>query len=164
MELKDVYAYNPETGIFTWKINKTRARAGASTGCPNRGGYLRTVYEGVTYSVARLAWFLYYNEWPKNDLDHINGNRIDNSLKNLRLATRQQNMANKKYHKNSSSNFKGVYWRKSIKKWVASISLNKERFYLGAFNDEIEAARAYDLKAKELFGEYAKLNIKGEEH
>jgi len=100
-----------------------------------------------------------------NRTDHINGNGLDNRRENLRECTNQQNSFNsRKPRGNTSSKYKGV-WRDHIRnKWDAYIKKNYKRIHLGRFKDEIEAAKVYDKKAKELFGEFAKLNFPGDNH
>lgn len=93
-------------------------------------------------------------------VDHINGNGLDNRRSNLRLATAFQNLANMAIRPHTSQ-YKGVSYykhRTSYKKWVAEIRCNRKRVRLGAFESEIEAARAYNEAAKNLFGEFARLN------
>ena len=93
-------------------------------------------------------------------IDHINHNGLDNRKANLRFVTAQQNTWNKRKQKGSySSRYKGVHWVKCEKNWRAVITCNKKVIYLGRFDDEEAAAKAYDEKAKELFGEYASLNL-----
>ncbi len=93
-------------------------------------------------------------------IDHINHNGLDNRTANLRLATRQQNSWNKrKQEGNCSSQYKGVTWLKSEGKWQVRIVCNGRKIFIGYFDDEKAAARAYDAKAKELFGDYASLNL-----
>lgn len=94
-------------------------------------------------------------------VDHINGNSLDNRRENLRVCTQSQNLANSRKRKNCSSLYKGVSWNKKNRKWVAYINADKSRVPLGYFRSEQEAARAYDAKALEVFGEYAKLNFAG---
>lgn len=95
-------------------------------------------------------------------VDHINGNPLDNRRSNLRLATRCQNAANRvKTKSKTSSAHKGVCFNKKLKKWTASISANKTTTHLNCFNCETAAAVAYNKKAKELHGEFAKLNFMG---
>jgi len=99
----------------------------------------------------------------KNDkfVDHINGNTLDNRKINLRICTPQQSVMNRGKQINNSSGYKGVYESKDQprnKKWVAQIRLNRKTIFIGLFLTKIEAAKAYDKKAKELFGEFAKLN------
>ena len=97
--------------------------------------------------------------------DHINHNTLDNQRHNLRICSTQQNLQNADKYRKSKSNYKGVYLDKFIKKgkeycyWKASITLNKQRLDIGRFKNERWAAMAYDIWAKELFGEFAKLNF-----
>ena len=93
------------------------------------------------------------------DTDHVNGDRFDNRIENLRVATRSQNIMNTIIRKDNTSGFKGVTWHKCKKKWVSHIGFKKEFIHLGYFTDKIEAAKAYDSKAKELHGEFASLNF-----
>ena len=93
-------------------------------------------------------------------VDHINGNGLDNRKCNLRPATREQNAWNmRKQQRKCSSRYKGVSWLKEQGKWRVRILYKGTRIPLGCFDDEAAAARAYDSKAKELFGEYAKPNF-----
>lgn len=90
--------------------------------------------------------------------DHKNGNRLDNQRNNLRECNHTQNHANKRIENSFSSKYKGVYWHKARNKWTAMIRFNRKGHYLGLFTDEKEAAKAYNEKAKDLFGDFAKLN------
>jgi hypothetical protein len=92
-------------------------------------------------------------------VDHINGDGLDNRRENLRIVTAQENQFNSRKHLAGHSVFKGVSWSNLAKKWRAYISPNRKQIHLGLFESEIEAAKAYDEKAKELFGPYAKLNL-----
>lgn len=93
-------------------------------------------------------------------IDHINHNGLDNRRANLRFVTMQQNSWNKRKNRgNYSSRYKGVAWSKSRKKWRTRITWNGRWIFLGYFEDEEAAAMAYDAKAKELFGDYASLNL-----
>jgi len=98
---------------------------------------------------------------PKDlEVDHINGDKLDNRRSNLRIVTRQQNRFNERPRKGTSSKYKGVSWYKQTRRWEAYIKINGKKKRIGYFNDEIEAALAYDRAARELFGEYAKTNFK----
>jgi len=96
---------------------------------------------------------------PSNlQVDHRNHDTLDNRKENLRLCTYSQNGMNRKLHKNTTSQYKGVYWHKQGKKWLAHIRTKDKSIYLGLFKSEIQAAKAYNKKAKELFGEFALSN------
>lgn len=99
-------------------------------------------------------------------VDHENRNKLDNRKSNLRFATGSQNRANQeKYMRNGlkpASQYKGVDWVKQHKRWRARVRVDREEIYLGHFKSEQEAARAYDKKALEIFGEYANINFKEE--
>ena len=92
-------------------------------------------------------------------VDHINKDRLDNRLENLRLATRSQQNQNKGLQKNNTSGFKGVSWSKQTNKYRAQIMVNKQSISLGFYTDPIEAAHIRDEAALEHFGEFAVLNF-----
>lgn len=93
-------------------------------------------------------------------VDHINNDGMDNRSANLRPATRAQNSYNrKKLSRQCTSKYKGICWNKTASKWQAAISFNKNIIYLGIFNNEIDAAKAYDEAAKKYHGEFACLNF-----
>lgn len=91
-------------------------------------------------------------------IDHINCNKLDNRKENLRYATQSENGMNRIVNRNSSSKFKGVSWNTGVKKWKVQITKNGKRRYLGCFDNEKEAASVYNIYAKKLFGEFARLN------
>lgn len=91
-------------------------------------------------------------------IDHIDGFSLNNQKNNLRICTHAENMRNKKLHINNTSGFKGVYWHKSTKKWMAFIKINNKQLYLGLFIDPIDAARTYNEAAVKYHGEFANLN------
>jgi hypothetical protein len=95
-------------------------------------------------------------------VDHIDRNPANNCRANLRICTRNENMRNRSKRVDSRSRFKGVHWNKRSSRWHVTISFQGVRIWLGSFLDEIEAARAYDAKAVELFGEFALLNLPDE--
>jgi len=88
------------------------------------------------------------------DTDHINGNSLDNRRQNIRIATRSQNMHNRKPNKRGVSKFKGVHWHKQHRKWCAVIQINKKRHHIGLFRDERVAALAYEATAKKAFKQF----------
>jgi len=96
---------------------------------------------------------------PDETVDHWNGWGLDNQRHNLRIASRGQQQANRHSHRNSSSQFKGVTWDKARRKWQAALGDRDCRKYLGRFDDEETAARAYDTAALEHYGTFARLNF-----
>lgn len=106
----------------------------------------------------QIGWFLTYNEWPPRFIDHIDGDRSNNKLCNLRSVTQAQNTYNQRKSKaETTSRYKGV--SAVGKKWRANIDFDHKRIHIGYYPTEEEAARAYDTKAKELHGEHACLNF-----
>jgi hypothetical protein len=93
------------------------------------------------------------------DVDHINGDPLDNCRENLRLVTARQNQANSRKRKEASSKYKGVAWHPVSGKWRAYIAPDGKQQHLGLFSDEMEAARAYDERARAVFGAHACLNL-----
>jgi len=89
-------------------------------------------------------------------IDHINGNQLDNRKCNLRICSHQENMMNRRIHKNNTSGYKGVTFHRESKKWRAQITLDSKRIQIGYFDDPNEAHKAYCEKAKELHGEFAR--------
>lgn len=96
---------------------------------------------------------------PGRFVDHKNGDTLDNTRGNLRFATRQENGQNRAPGNGGSSTFKGVSWNRQRRKWASQIGVAGTRRHLGWFTDEKEAARVYDAAARELFGEFARLNF-----
>jgi len=96
--------------------------------------------------------------------DHIDGDGLNNQKANLRFCTLQQNQFNRSPRKNCTSKFKGVSWKKSDKKWVAKINIDKKVTHIGFFTDEVEAAKAYDRMAREVYGEFARLNFPNQKY
>ena len=119
--------------------------------------YLRAGYICRTDTRMPITRFL-LNPEPELVVDHISGNRRDNTKANLRICTKNQNWFNAKSHKNSRSKYKGVTWDIKAKKWAAQIQYSKQHKFIGYFNTELEAAKAYNDNAVLLFKEYAKLN------
>ena len=115
-------------------------------------GYIATRHNGSILFLHRLIM----NTPNEIKTDHINGNKLDNQKSNLRVCTTAQNSRNRKKKPGCSSKYKGVYWDKF--KWHSQITYNFKTMHLGLFNNEEEAAMAYNIKATEFFGEYANLN------
>lgn len=95
---------------------------------------------------------------PKEIIDHKNGNTLDNQKQNLRTCTPSDNLANR-FQRGGKSKYLGVCWKSREEKWIVTINKNKKQIYIGSFEDEIDAAKAYDNKAQEIHGEFANLNF-----
>lgn len=138
-ELKELFNYDADIGVFTNKIDRGRVKAGDVSGTLNTG-YIRIRIYVDRYLAHRLAWLWVYGEFPSGDLDHINHDRLDNRIKNLRLADKVINGKNMSLGKRNSSGIMGVSWNNKEKRWKAQISINKKRVYLGGFDDFFECA------------------------
>lgn len=112
-------------------------------------------YKDASYWAHRVVWLLHYGDWPNLDIDHINGDKSDNRIENLRLANVIENNRNRA----ALSGYKGVRYHKPSGKWQARITSEYKGKHLGLFNNEIEAAKAYDEAARLLHGDFAHLNF-----
>lgn len=157
--LRELLSYDPETGDFTRLVGRSgpRSRAGDVAGCENGQGYIRIYVDGIGYKAHRLAWLYVYGEMPP-ELDHINGNRSDNRIANLRSVTRAQNKMNCRTYKNCTSGLKGATFNKRAQKWKAQIQRDGKKVGLGYFETAEAAHEAYAVAANALHGEFARLS------
>jgi hypothetical protein len=147
-QLKDTLDYDADTGVFVWKIRPSKAvRAGDVAGCvEKRIGYITIGIGGRVYKAHRLAWLYVYGSWPKGLIDHINGNKADNRIDNLRDVFADGNSQNvRKPNRRNKSGFMGVIWYQN--KWRASMSVNGKSKWLGDYSTPEEAHQVY-LEAK----------------
>lgn len=141
--LRTLLNYQPETGVFTWKVRTTNSiQVGDKAGSATANGYLRIRVDGRSYLAHRIAWLYVHGAWPTEDLDHINRVRDDCRLVNLRLASRSENMQNSSLARNNSSGHKGISWSNTHQRWQVSITHQKRRLHLGYFHDVREAVSA----------------------
>lgn len=152
--LVNLLDYDPDTGFFTWKVDRSNFKAGTPAGCKHSSGYIVLRIDGRLYFAHRLAWFYVYKVWPKEELDHEGGRRDDNRIAKLREATHSQNMQNRPVLSHSSTGLKGV--SRSRGKFKADIRVDGHRKYLGTFGTPEEAAQAYARAAREHHGEFAR--------
>lgn len=122
-------------------------------------GYLCGGIFGTVYLAHRVAWCIFYGQWPVNQIDHKNRNRQDNRISNLRDATHSDNARNVTSAKLSSSQYLGVSWHKPTQKWQASIWTGERKKHLGLFHSERLAAEAYDTAAMVMFPKFANPNL-----
>lgn len=142
--LKQHLSYNKDTGLFTWlKINKytKKIKIGDIAGSLDIDGYLRIGIFYKPYLAHRLAWLYVYGEWPKNQIDHINGIRNDNRIENLRDVSQRENCQNRLIHRNGK--LVGSWFDKTKNKWQATIRINKKQINLGYYTTQQEAHEAY---------------------
>jgi hypothetical protein len=157
--LREILDYDPETGEFRWKWRDDRAKswnvkwAGTVAGTLCHG-YIRVTVDYRFRKAHRLAWLYVYGAWPANQIDHINNDRADNRITNLREATNQENNRNVGLRKTNSTGITGVSWHKRLQKYQAHIMVDKKSIYLGLF-PTLEAAAAARAAAEiKYFGEF----------
>jgi hypothetical protein len=150
--LKEWLHYNNETGVFTRKKSISNVRVGDEAGTYSHG-YCKIQLFGREYQAHRLAWFYIYGIWPRGLIDHINRDKCDNRIANLRLATRQQNSFNQSAHGDNQLGVKGVH--NNGYGYKAQIHLNGVQYCLGTFDTIEEATRVRQVAEARLFGEFA---------
>ena len=152
-----IIKYDPSHGVFIWIESRPRCKKGAIAGSLHKDGYIYICVNGIRYTAQRLAWFIYHKEDPgTKQVDHINGDKLDNAIKNLRLATQAENIRNRPCHNRSKLKIKGVSYVALKKKYAARISINYKSIFLGYFPTPELAHMAYCKAAAELHGEFAR--------
>ena len=150
--MKSKLSYCQESGLFTWLDPPgQKLKPGDLAGSVNGDGYVFIQLGGKNYRAHRLAWFFVYGEWPIGQIDHIDRDRSNNRISNLRLVTNQDNNKNKAKYLNNSSGCTGVTWRKDRCKWQARIGIDFKQKSLGFYNDFDDAVAARK-KAEEGLG------------
>lgn len=165
-KLREVLEYDKNTGIFTWKKDIYRGKQtcknilvakGDRAGCLDRDGYRYIKYNYKKYSEHRLAYMFTYDKIP-TFVDHIDGNKQNNKIDNLRECSRVQNGQNRSKMANNTTGYKGVHYDKRYNKYAAQIRNNKRLEWLGYYENSEDAAKAYNNRAVKIFGDYAYLN------
>lgn len=148
--------YDPETGILRWRHNRHSLDGKANiAGCVVTGGYRMIGFGGKRYMEHRIVWLHVYGEWPGDrDIDHINGDRCDNRIANLRLADRSHNNANRGVDVRNMIGLKGV--ERTNSKWRARIHKGGRRFELGVYSTPEAANAAYEEAAVRLYGAFGR--------
>lgn len=157
--LRELLDYNPETGKLHWRPRDSSFFSPGSAGGPGAcaagwntrfagkeaftrksvHGYAHGPVLGKTRTAHRVAWAIYYGEWPASNIDHINGERADNRIANLRLATVAENSRNLRLRRGNTSGCHGVRYNHSTSKWEARITCNYRQMHLGSFATKEEA-------------------------
>lgn len=141
--LKHFLEYDENTGEFKWKFNRRGLFAGDIAGSVSKdSGYICIRVDKRLYRAHRLAWLYVYGKWPDDCIDHINHNRQDNRICNLREATKQDNQQNLSMNSANKSGVTGVSFYKAYGKWAAEISVKNEKIFLGYFSKLSDAAKA----------------------
>lgn len=168
--LRELLSYDPDTGKLYWKprgrewfasdrscnsFNARDAGTEALTAITKRG-YKHGIVLGKQLLAHRVAWAIYYGEWPKMAIDHKNCKHSDNRICNLRLATDSENASNKFRYANNTSGMKGASWYKPLNKWASKIRVNKKLIHLGYYDTVEEAHAMYCEAAKKYHGEFAR--------
>lgn len=154
--LTEILNYDPETGEFHWKVARGGFQKGSIAGSIDSKGYVTIKICGKDYKAHRLAWIFVYGEWPSKPLDHIDMNRGNNGIRNLREATQFENFQNRKAYRSSKTGVKGVCLHKSTGKFCAQIRANGKRFYIGLFETLEAADRAVRAAREKLHGEFCR--------
>ena len=136
-ELKEYLSYDPDSGLLTW------IKTGKEAGCKCPRGYKRVVFKNRCYYVHRVVWVFSNSRWPELSIDHINGNKSDNRLVNLREVSHKVNCQNRREHR--TGHLLGTNKRGG--RYKAQIQLNGKIVHLGTFDTAEEAHQAY-LKAR----------------
>lgn len=156
--IKEVFEYN--NGELYWKKKsslKSHVAIGSKVGFMAEDGYQTLRLDMGIYKAHRIIWIMFNGQIPKGyEIDHIYGDRSDNRIENLRLATPSNNQYNRSKNKSNRSGFKGVYFETKTGKPVARIQVDKKMKRIGTFNTVEEAATAYRIAAIEYHGEFAR--------
>ena len=149
--LKQILKYDPETGHFTWLVDKGRmAKAGSPAGTRNKGGYVQIRVDGLIYLAHRLAWFYMNGIWPERLIDHRFGVKNDNRISEIREASRKMNSENiRRANCLSKTKLLGAS-PTAHGTFVAHIGINGRVKHLGCFNTAEEAHEAYIHAKREL--------------
>jgi len=138
-----------------WSSTWNKRYSGKKAGTISAYQYLRCAFDKSVYPIHRLMWYVHNGGIPAGyEIDHINGNRQDNRLKNLRLVTDHQNAMNKGMSKRNTSGITGVYWHVTRKKWMAKIRVNDKLLSLGQYSKKDEAISARKQAEETYFGKF----------
>jgi hypothetical protein len=142
--------FNYEDGNLFWKKRSAnRTVVGSQVSFIENTGYVRATFKGKRYGAHQLIFLIHHGYIPEY-IDHIDGDKLNNRIENLRSATKSENALNKKVRSDSFSGIKNVHWYEPLKKWVVNLSVNKKRKHIGYFAD-LELAELVAIEAREKF-------------
>jgi hypothetical protein len=169
--------YEPETGLLFWRVRDAshfiegRVKSASAANRFNANFANKEAFTSLSFGYKisnvnnqhikahRAAWAIHYGEWPEGLIDHINRDRADNRIINLRVVSRHENNSNVSSAKGSSSKYVGVYFAPNKRKpWIANIKVNRKSKYLGGYATEDEAGEAYNIAASAAYGQHATKN------
>ena len=160
-EARRMLAYEPDTGLLRWKVERYRKHVGDVAGCVHacKSGY-RRVTVSINYKrylAHRVIWLIVKGVWPENEIDHEDNNGANNRWKNLRKATREQNGKNLKLKKNNKTGISGVSWCKKRQLFRARINVAHKEIFVGYFNNLEKAKNARNAATIKYHGDFGKL-------
>lgn len=153
-DIREAFEYDRETGVLLRKFKGGHVRQVG--GKKASDGYVKVGFNGREYPAHRIIWWLVHGELPSAFIDHVNGDKSDNRLCNLRLASDAENKRNVGMRRHNTSGFKGVTWDKVNRRWLAHATLNGRGVHLGRHRTKEAAAEAYRNFARENHGEFYK--------
>lgn len=154
--LCEVLQYDPDTGLLYWKIDMgSRAKMGNIAGTLNKIGYFVIRIDGNLYLAHRLSYMIHYKTIIIDEVDHIDGNRSNNIITNLRECDRSKNNHNRQIGRDNTSGVKGVFWNAKRNKFVVKIRINNHQKHIGYFDLIEDAISAIQKAREELHGEFA---------
>jgi len=150
-DVSKLLRYEPDTGMFFWRVDVMKSATAGSKAGKFHHGYIRIYINGEYYFAHRLAWLLIHKNWPSCQIDHINGNRADNRIANLRAVSHQGNQQNAARRLDNTSGVTGVCWDSRDRVWLARIKVNMKLLRLGGFMS-FEDAVAARKSAEKVYG------------
>lgn len=159
-KLRELLEYDPETGLWTWLVSVNKRPYGSLAGTVSVHGYLIITFAGVKYRAAKLAHLYMTGEWPSDEMDHIDKDKLNDRWVNLRVASRSENALNRDLQSNNVSDARGVHWDSIRGKWFAQVKKGGINHFCGRFDNIGEAIAARDAAAMTLHGDFAILNQK----
>jgi transcriptional regulator of met regulon len=155
LELLNELFYYSDGNLYRKKTTQKNVQIHKKVGTVNVAGYVVVNLHNKVYLVHRLIYWMQHKHLPKY-IDHIDGNRSNNQLHNLRAATNQQNICNAKLRKNSTSGIKNVRWDERLKKWSVRFTVNYKPKHIGVYFELGDAIQAANKARQELHGQFAR--------
>lgn len=141
---RELSRYDPESGRLFWAVDRRKTKSGAEAGTNYKGRnwYRQVCVDYTVYRAHRVIWLIMTGEWPKGEIDHIDGDGLNNRWDNIRDVGREENSHNMRRPTNNSSGCSGVRWHKRAGKWGARIYKDNREVHIGLFDTKAEAIQA----------------------